>query len=275
VLLSLGCLGFGGLITAFPPKQIFSDIRFIGACHIDNFHVQNIELSDADIESITDEQVYGMNTIMLANFEDSAEAGNLINDDLPITHWRIYRKKEGESLFTLIGEVPISSIESKYLDVLAVNQVPYDYEVKAVSSGIEGDGIEGDGMVDFYGWILSDIESDILYRFDIEIESSDIRVLRDMHRYDNYSEKPAFSFGKKKYKEGSLTTMPLSYDSLECTLETLNELEAFINNGEVKMLKNTKGELFYVVTYDFRYKYTDETSEQIYTITFSFAEAKP
>ncbi len=275
MLLSISCLGRSGLITATPPKQTFTNIRFVGSCHLDNIHAQNVILTDSYIEDITDEETYEINTLFLANFEDSLEAGNLSNSDLPITHWRIYRKKEGETLYTMIAEIPALPTESRYYDKLAQNKVEYDYEIKAVSSGIEGDGILGNGVVDFYGWILSDIEVDTMYKFDVEVESSDIRVMRDMHRYDNYSEKPAFSFGKKKFKEGSLKTIPLSYDSNECTLETLDALGDFIDNGEVKILKNTKGEVFYVITYDFRYKYADQTSEQIYTITFSFAEAEP
>lgn len=272
MFLSIHALGVGSVKTAIPPQQSFSSIKLYGSGYFDELHAQKVILTDEQILSINTNQVWGINTLLLANFENELEAGNLKNNDLPITHWRIKRKLPEELLYKLIAEISYSDIESFYIDYTVKNKVEYEYLVYPVSNGIEGNPIGGIGMSEFWGWILSDGET--TYNFDLEINSEDIRVIQDMKLFSNFSKYPAFSFGDQEYREGVLTTMPyeLNGNKIDVSLNVLENLRSFINNKQTKILKNPKGEIMNVVTSDFSYKYLDQIGEQPYRISFRFTE---
>lgn len=277
MFLNYNILGISDVSNSIPPKKEYNKTVLLGAAEFDNVHVLNYELDDETIKSISTEQTFTENTIFLANFENTLEAGNFTNNDVPITSWRIYRKKTNELLYKLLKEILKVPGSSFYIDYTAQSGVEYNYQVFPVSNGIEGNGTSGGGIMTFdYGWILSDQDEDIVYTFDIELETSDIQTLQDYKKYDNYSQFPSFSFGQKKYREGSLTTMPLTINSnnidYETTVDTLNNLRDFINNKEQKILKNSKGEIFLCSTYDFSHKYLDKIGDLPFTISFKFTE---
>jgi hypothetical protein len=97
-----------------------------------------------------------------------------------------------------------------------------------------------------------------------------------MKIYDNYTTYPTISFGNKNYRDSGIKTIPYSYNSTSFeysfSLSLLDELRVFINNGLVKYLKNTKGEIFKIVTYGFSYKYDDNIPDQIYEVSFNWTE---
>lgn len=273
----LNCSILGGdasLITAIPPKQQYTSTKFYGEIEIDNFQSLNYELTDEEIIAITTKAGFTDNTIMLADFENSLEAGNFSNFDMPITHWRIYRKKSNELIYKLLKEIPRIAGNNYYIDYSAQSNESYNYQIYPVSNEILGNPIGGVGIVAFdYGWILCDEDEDIVYKFDIELETSDIQTLKDFHIYENYSSYPAFSFGKKNYREGSITTMPLDIENNDYVskLETLESLRSFINDGNVKILKNSFGEIFKVITHSATHKYMDSTLSHP-KISFKFTE---
>lgn len=281
MILGINACGMAEFSTAIPDKRIHNQAKFYGLANIDNVHIQNIHSTQSDVENIfvnTVNQERNINTLLLANFNNSLEAGEFDNAGTIVTHWRIYRRKVGESIYTFLTEIPYVADGVDFYDYTAQNGVQYEYEVKATSSGIEGNGKTGVGSLDFFGWILSDEDEDIVYKFDAEIESGDINVLRDITLYDNYSEKPAFRFGKRNYRQGNLKTMPLMFNvekhEYEITLDTLESLRDFINKPNIKILKNAKGEIFRCITKDMSYKYIDKVREQPYTVSFDFTEVK-
>lgn len=240
----------------------------------DNNGMEKLPLYLFDITNVSYQTWDDFNTIFLANFENTLEAGNLTNSDLPITHYRIYRKETGEGLYTFLDEIAFNPDQAIYIDYTAVNGVQYDYGVRSVSSGTEGQLIQGVGIVDFSGWILQNESGTILYNFDIEIESGNIQTVINMHKYENNTKYPVVAFGNMNYQEGSLQTLPLSINGndYEQSIDYLETLRNFINNGEVKILKNSKGSIWKIVTYGYSYKLMDKTIEQYATISFSFTE---
>lgn len=272
MLLSYSVLGDAELNTAIPPKKEYSTIKFSGECILDNIHVQNVELDDQTILNIETEQQWGVNTIFLANFEDTLEAGNLQNSDMPITHWRIYRKKSDEQLYTLLAEIPFDKAVSEYIDYTPGNQIEYEYKVHPVSNGTEGNPIAGISMADFFGWILTD--GNTTYTFDMEVETENIQSIIDLKQYENNTQYPAFRFGNRQYDKGVLRTIPgtINGNIIQQTAEDLENLKTFINNKQIKTLKNSKGQVWQVITHDFNYKFMDKTSDQIAIISFAWTQ---
>jgi hypothetical protein len=160
----------------------------------------------------------------------------------------------------------------------ARNQISYDYILYSLNTeGNEDLGTEVDGELDFYGWFLTDGTN--IYKFDLgqnSVNTNQIRTNKDIAVYNNYTKYPSIGVGLRNYKTSNMSTIPYSYNSTtlayEFTIDTLNELQIFIDNGETKWLKNTKGEIFKCATSDFSYNYLDEIPDQPYEISFNWTE---
>lgn len=254
-------------------RRKFGKARFYGRAILDNLHSRNTELSKDEIEAInTDERQLWeeYTTNYLSNFEDKLSSGNIRNEDVPITGWRLKRRREDENIFTHLKTLGVGEVE--FQDWTAANKIKHEYAIHALSSDIEGVGAFGNSNLDFWGWILTDGVNN--YKFDTMLESGEIPTNTNMVVYDNYSRYPKVSFDNRGYKQGSISTMPLEYNDSQYVfkLTTLNEIECFINNKKKKLLKNTKGEVFWVATSNFRHTYEERVIGEPFTITFDWIE---
>jgi hypothetical protein len=273
MFLSINALGTSPLISALPRGQENNSVQFIGEGYFDNIKIYNKELSDNEVFSINSRQLWDSDTVLLADFENVLEAGNLINGGQPITSWKIRRKRADASLYTLLDEIPFSNINADYIDDTVENSVNYEYVIYPVSNGTEGFGIGGSAMVEFFGWILSD--DTLSYNFDLEIETDNIQTVKDMKLYEkSYTKFPSVRFGEMEYKTGSITTIPYRVSNGDIVIDnyTLNQLDAFINNSKEKILRNHEGFGIKVITSDFSFKYYDQIPSFPYKITFKWTQ---
>lgn len=264
------------LVSSIPPSEEYTMLEIDGEINVDNVCVRSETLTQTEMEELT-EQTWVDNTIlMLADYENTLEAGNLRNSGKPVTHWRIRRRRPNEALATLLCEIPFSYDNTSFTDYSPRNLVNYIYSLYAVSYedglAMEGEGAEVTAMSDWYGWIL---ESDYIspatpvsqFLFDINNKSGDISVKRGMNFYENYSQYKAVRFDDRNYSEGSFETLPYELSNtsndVDTTLEILEEIVAFINDKQIKILRNSKGNLWKVVTYDCSYQLMDNI---IYTV---------
>jgi len=85
-----------------------------------------------------------------------------------------------------------------------------------------------------------------------------------------------FNIGIPKYKSGSPTALigSLSSDGITYidTIELRENLIDFLNNGEQKILKSPKGDVFLVNTYTNNYSIDNKTNEQEQTISFNWVQ---
>ena len=283
MLLGLNVIGGDSIVNNVrPSKQTYDKLEFYGNTVIDAVYAKKILVGDSDILNANSVETFNPDeTIVISNFENTLESGNLTNSDKQITSWNIRRKSDNESLSTLIGNVAYSRYISTFIDYYPANRTNYTYFVSPVSdvSGekIEGFGIEGVGIMDFFGWILSDTASTpVQYKFDMDINSENIEVVKDFKLYQNYKKFPAFRFGEMEYKKGKLTTKPYNYNNstkeYEINKTVLDEVVNFINNGSEKILRNTAGEAWKVVTYSASYKYQDNIKDQPFDLSFEFVQ---
>ena len=132
-------------------------------------------------------------------------------------------------------------------------------------------------LEDFFGWSLSSIEDyPTIYQFDLENQSSDIKVEDDYKLYKTYQQYPSYKFGNSLYKTGNFKTIPYTYSHVTKLFTTdvalLNNLISFINNKQEKILTTASNESFRVVTNGAKYKYYDKIPEQPYTLSFDFIQ---
>lgn len=93
---------------------------------------------------------------------------------------------------------------------------------------------------------------------------------------DNFTKYAYVNIGKRKYRTGNLFTIPytLNGDVITINNDTLNIMESFLTDGNVKILRNTVGILVKCKTFNIEYKYKDEIIEQPFTISFDIVEVK-
>jgi len=212
-------------------------------------------------------------TSFLANFEQSLNSGNV---DYDITSFVLKRKAEDGAFYITLDT--FSGSEISYIDMKTRNGINYHYVLYSLDSfGNEDLGTEIDAEADFYGWFLTDGTN--IYKFDLgtnNISTSSIATNKDISIYQNYTKYPTIGVGLRNYKTSRIQTIPYSYNSTsleyEFTVNLLDELQAFIDNGNTKWLKNTKGEIFKCITSNFSYKYFDEIMQQPYEISFDWVE---
>jgi hypothetical protein len=206
-------------------------------------------------------------TIFLANFNGSLLIGNITS---PIDGFRIKRKASDGNFYVTLAD--LANTETSFNDLTARNNIEYSYLLNTIdTNGNEDLGVEVTGILDFFGWFLTD-GTDI-YKFDANLKTDSIKTNRAMNVFETYSQYPTISFGNRNYRTSSLTTIPYSFNTeYTFTYALLEELRTFINSETTKYLKNTKGEIFQIVTSNFSYKYIDETAEQPFEISFDWIE---
>jgi hypothetical protein len=142
--------------------------------------------------------------------------------------------------------------------------------------GREGNGGRDTGTLNFFGWAISDLATLQCYVFDMSIESGNIDINDDVKVYDNYQEFTVTSKGLRKYKTGSLKTIPYSYvsatDTYTIDKDLLDDIINFLNNDNSKILRNTAGEIMEITTSGASYQYMDYIEDQPYTISFKFTQ---
>lgn len=274
MFLSHGIFSYNTILThqITLQKRSFNVAKFHGNTILDNLLSQNKELTKDEMNEInTEEKQLWVEeyTNYLSNFEDKLSSGNIRNDDIPITYWRLKRKRIDENVFT-----PLKTFDKEitnFSDWTAGN-LEYEYAIHALSGDIESFGAFGTSTLDFDGWILTNgIDH---YVFTANMSSDDITVNTDDTFYDGYTKYPAYNMGERKYSTSRITAMPITHngDRYLFELATLNNLKRFINDGKMKLLKNSKGEVFWVVTNNFSYSYMHNFIEEPYTVSFSWTE---
>lgn len=253
-------------------RRKFAQTIYYGDAILDNVHCINEERTLEELEAtppVRQLWIEGI-TNYLANFEDRLRSGNIDTDDVPITGWRLKRKKHGESVYIPLKDFPMDTVQ--FEDWTAANNTEYEYSVHAVSNTVESTGTTKSGSIDFEGWVLTDGETTAT--FWINLKTSSIPTSIDRTVNDNYTQFATVSYGKRKYKSGTVESMPLTYVSKNYVslLSDLESIDEFINNGKIKLLKNTKGELWWVDTYNFSHTYSEQFVQNPYTINFEWMQ---
>jgi uncharacterized protein (DUF486 family) len=274
-------LGLDILSDALPAKQQYTKETFYGESVIDSIEIKDINLSESDIFSIDSEVTeFNVNTILLANFENTLEAGNLVSGfSMPAVGYRVRRKIEGDLLnptIALINDVNMTS----YVDCTVANNQSYIYTVVSIFDDNvnrrEGLGLESEAInVSFWGWMLSSLDGNTNYNFFIGNESGEINSNKDIKIFENYTKYPAFRIGVREYRNSEFKTMPVTVDSNNNIIFTetyLKGLVSFLNNGQEKILRSPSNDVIKVVTSNAKYKYLDEitTPENTQPIEIKF-----
>jgi hypothetical protein len=108
-------------------------------------------------------------------------------------------------------------------------------------------------------------------------ESSESAYAEDFTVYENFTQYPSFARGQRKYMSTTITGMPgtLTQDKvLSQTVDYIDALRDFIHNGNEKIFKTRKGQIYKVQTSKFRFKpLNDAISDQPLLVSFDVVES--
>lgn len=257
--------------TPLQPILSYNLLSLQGEATIDNLATYILNVDDGIIQNLSSQQQWDERVLYLAEFEDSLLASE-VDPQILATKLKIKRRKYGTYVFE---DIYINDFveNGEYIDRSVGSNVLYEYLLVPVDSeGNEGRAVPVSNMTTFNSWILSDDNN--TYVFDLETSSEQIKTNLDFAKYDNYTEYPVVSFGIKKYDEGGLKTIPYSWNNneIQFDLQKLEQIKAFINNKQPKYLKDPKGRVWKVITYDYTEEYMDKYCEVPVTISFKWIQ---
>lgn len=274
--LALGAVVFGG-VNSPPSSNTYTQIKVYGQAIIDHIKIQNIEKTVSDIQALQNYTIpiWDGNTIFLAKFENTLNAGNITNLTNPILNWVVKRRKSTETTFTTLATLPVGTKE--YVDATTEPNVEYVYNIIATNDTEASEPLENTLSSYFYNSIIMDVDGTVAYVFDLNLDFDGYENVVAQQIYEGFNKYPAYSFGKRDYKTGTVTAIlssEYSSSGITQTVDYIKSFNTFINNGNLKIFKDRKGNVLKVVTTGgVKQKPVNiGITEQPYEITFNFTE---
>lgn len=272
--------------------MVFSYNKVIlhGESYVDYLWIKNKIDTQTEIDSTlenTYKPEWDNNTLLLANFDNSINGGNVksLKDD--VLYWQIYRKRPEDTVLTFICRVPVSQYQ--LLDFNVLNNTEYQYTIFAETETTISAPFEQVGYTrtNWWNWSLIGlqesteknlyyVDSDNIWLFDTELTSSGLDQNMAQYIMDNFTRYPSVSTGKRNYMSGSITAflsnVNTSIGGYQDTVEQYNSFVEFIANPTPKLLRDRKGNGWIVSTNGVNGQYIDESPQQIIKVSFSFTQ---
>lgn len=231
--------------NALPARKSFSGIRLLNEGIADELHVHNTEIEDATLLALGTEESFGTDSVLLAHMSGSLSAGDYTGLDTPIYKYLIYKRKIGDTKYELFAEILQESGITSLYDYSCKNNRSYEYFcIPCDTFGNIGTGTINTIKLNFYGWFLSSISNDQIYKFDLNLESSNVQNVLNITIQNSNHRFPKVVQNRQNYIQGSLSTIPYSKNGEEYVfdIDVLEEIRKFLCDGEAKILRNTAGE---------------------------------
>jgi hypothetical protein len=226
------------------------------------------------------EPAWDTDTILLANFEDTLDAGNIgIGED--ITAWELYRYKSGDSLQVLVGSLNTNIKE--FSDYRVTRDSTYSYQLwPKLSVGYLSRINSASLTSDYCHYLfLIDEDDDTVYLFNYNLSTDSFDGEDDQSQTATFEQFDSFSSGQRNFIKGTISAIVGSSSIISATdgiaqsPSFVDSLRTFITNGTPKILKTRKGDVWKVMTKGFKRKQVnDGIGQQIEIITFSFTQCE-
>lgn len=267
----------------------YNKATLYGDSLVDYIWVRNKIDTQAEINATTGYTYapeWDSNTFLLAPFNNSINGGNVTSVGDKIAYWQIYRRKVGEPTLTFLARIPSS--QYALYDFNVVNNSEYQYILFAETDDYISAPLQQDGYItaNWWNWSLTKLtkstEADNLYYadsknvwlFDTQVQSSAMQQNLDKHTIENFTQFPKVSSGVKNYFTGTLEAYLSNPNGAryEDTVAQYNAFTDFIADENPKLLKDRKGNGWIVATTNNSMQYTDESAEQITSVSFDFVQ---
>lgn len=277
----IGLNSIEGNSLTFPDAVAYDTIELFGDAIFDDLWGRN-ELVDEDtiLDYTTTTYIpeWTSTTYALARFENDLSFGNISGTTGDLIGWLVYRKDPDRSSARFLAELEVDVLS--YKDYQAVINKEYSYIIYAKTTNETSNPLQSEAITpDYYGHFLIDVDNEVSYKFDINVNTSSFSTIEDYSEYSTNLEYNSYSRGKRKFKQGTITAIVRDEENcstidLNQTIELLDALEEFVTrNVGTKYLKTRAGEIYKVFTYGYiQSQFNDNIREQIYKSSFSFKE---
>lgn len=259
---------------------------------LDFFHLEESSSTNANIFN-TAKYVPVLNNYsrFLVTFDDGTTTSEGVADVALGYNFSIYREVKDTNQLVYVARLGDGSLSMT--DYSVTNNKTYKYYIfKEDESAISEAVISNDVSTCWWDWSLIDIipstsEKGLYYttgdiwKFNLNISSAARAQTLNNTTYNNLTRFPKVSSGKLNYSTGSLTCLlgdvQRTTNSLAEYIEPstmLDEWNKFCADGNMKLLKDRKGNAMLVMVTGTSSQIDDVTREQTNTITFSWVEVE-
>lgn len=250
---------------------------------MDFLHVERQSEKNADIYVNQYIPSLNNNSVALITFDDNNNNCRGITDSALGYTFSIYREKDNSNELEYITRINEGALS--LVDYNVANQSQYLYYVfKEDDDYISAANTSNVVNTCWWNWSLIGmnkgedgnyyVDTDNIWLFDLNIESADTTHNFTKTEYQNLTQYPKVSIGKINYASGSLTCLlgKINNNSYYEPAEMTNAWRDFCVSGEIKLLRDRKGNSLIVEIMDASSNVMDETVEQARTITFSWTQ---
>jgi hypothetical protein len=187
---------------------------------------------------------------LLAKFQDTLEAGNILNEGVKIVSFKVMRRESNSNNDIYLGEVPLSSttgnIDLEFEDVTQPNADLVYSIIPIGENGLDGTLREVSVSSDFAGVWVVDKDSKQVLAFDKAIGSvSTVDSTLNINRtqIDTFNQYPQFYYGQQKYETFTLSTVILPDDGERTSKKYKEIISNFIVDHKPKIVKTDNGKI--------------------------------
>ena len=263
--------------TNIPLRRVYSKCRVYGNATVDKLHIKNIEMSNEEIANIiiTDDLIWDVNTLLMAEFKSNLVAGNISEIMNPIINWQVNRREADGTTLKVLKTLGVS--ETEFIDYTCQQGKKYVYSNNALADNEMSEPLEAEEIETyFYGYYLVSEEEGVVYKFDLNIQSGTKQYEDDTTIMNNYTEYPSIAMGKRRYFNDTVSCIcgEINIDGkLLQNVDYIDTLREFILNGKQKLWKTRKGQIYRIFTSGFQETVLDDgIGEQPLIVSFNITQ---
>lgn len=270
----------------------YDNVTVYGNAKIDYMWITNVTETTNFINTVlnnyTYQPVWDGTTVLLAPYNENINAGSVISLDETILSWVIYKRTKTDNVLTYVATIP--AFQTTVVDYNVQIDQSYQYVIFAITENLISAPLASENYTSaaWDGWSIVDlskstdfadndiyyVNSDNIWRFTTSLTSNALVQNLDKYEIDNFTQFPKVSSGQKNYYTGGITTFlnNTSNGVYSDTISLQTQFREFVNNGNIKLLKDRKGNAMFVDTTTNEFQYKDESQEQITSVTFTFTQ---
>ncbi len=223
-------------------------------------------------------------TIMNSKFTGDLDAGSIGAEGFHVTHIQLYRTVYGTNKWEVIGQFEYNEDFNvyDYVDRYVQNGSLYQYAGVPVANEVLGDKLISDTiLVSYEGIFVTDKKENRRLEYDINLGDMTHNTESALNQPIN-SQFPIVVFGQSKYRSGTLTTLPLSRETIALNGDGIDKIAEqihrqewvdLLNNGRAKVLRMDNGIIMLIVTQNVIVAHKQEDGlRNLATISFDYTE---
>lgn len=258
---------------------------------LDFFHLEEADPSNKDIFlDAKYKPVLDSYSRFLVTFDDATTVSRGVADIALGYTFSIYKEIKGTNKLSYIENLGEGNLSIK--DYNVANEVTYQYYIfKEDDQSISEAAISNEVTPCWWDWSLTDLypdpeiddfyyaDSNNIWKFSLNVSSSPVTQKINNIVYDNLTRYPKVSMGKSNYSSGAITCLlgdlhPDNNNSIHYVepADMLNKWNEFCTNGNIKLMKDRKGNTMLVTITGLSSQLDDVLVEQTNTITFNWTQ---